>query len=332
MKKKIGCILLATMILSLVGCGEETNQYGTVKLGKYKGLEETRYVNEITDDDIQCEINYLMEQNPELVSVERKIENEDFIEADLTILVDNEVFGGYTDISCEFIVGDNEYGEKFDKEIAGANVGENRKFTITYDEDCDYEELQNKTVDFDVTITAIYEMHKPELTEMYIKEYLGYDSEEDMKNQIRIYLQKEYDEQEENQLESELIEKVIETSKVLKYDDDLYIEMKDYVEDICYLGDLSNLTDEELEERTLFYVTKKIVVEQIAINEGLVVTDEEYSKKVEEEADSLMQSVEEYENEYENKKEDILYDLLEEKVMRFLVDNAKITEEDSNHD
>ena len=75
MKKKIGCLLLATMILSLVGCGEKTNQYGTVKLGKYKGLEETRYVNQITDNDIQCEIDRLMEENPELVAVERKIKN-----------------------------------------------------------------------------------------------------------------------------------------------------------------------------------------------------------------------------------------------------------------
>lgn len=324
MKKKIGCLLLATMILSLVGCGEKTNQYGTVKLGKYKGLEETRYVNQITDNDIQCEIDRLMEENPELVAVERKIKNEDFIRADLTVLVDDEVFGGYSDIPWEFVVGDNEYGEKFDKEILGAEIGDNRKFTITYDEDFDYEELQNKTVDFDVTVTAIYEMHEPELTEGYIKEYLGYDSEEDMKKQIKNELQEAFDENEENQLKSQLIEKVVENSKVSDYDNELYQEMKDYVE-AEYI--FSELTDEELEERTLFYVTKKIVVEQIAINEGLVVTDEEYSKKVEEEADSLMQSVEEYENEYENKKEDILYDLLEEKVMKFLVNNAKITEE-----
>ena len=62
-KQRIGAIILAgAMVLGMTGCGNKANAYNKyVTLGEYKGIEYTKVVAEVTDDDIQMEIDSFLD-------------------------------------------------------------------------------------------------------------------------------------------------------------------------------------------------------------------------------------------------------------------------------
>ena len=72
-------------------------------------------------------------------------------------------------------------------------------------------------------------------------------------------------------------------------------------------------------------VYEDMVVTSIAEKEKITVSDDEYTQYVENNLDTYgMSSVEEFESTYS--KESVMDELLREKVQKFLLDNAKVTE------
>ena len=81
-----------------------------------------------------------------------------------------------------------------------------------------------------MTIDGVYEIKTPELTEEFIKDTLGYESEEDMRKQVKQQLQEQYDSTAEYNVQTELLQNVIENSNVTKYEEGLYDKFKEQVQ------------------------------------------------------------------------------------------------------
>ena len=85
------------------------------------------------------------------------------------------------------------------------------------------------------------------------------------------------------------------------------------------------MTEEDIEDEILFYIYEPVVVQQIANEEGLSISDEEYKEGLNKYAiNAEYESADTYEQEMG--ADNIRFWLLEDKVMKFLADNAKITE------
>ena len=132
---------------------------------------------------------------------------------------------------------------------------------------------------------------------------------------------------------SDALTQVVENSTFKGYPDDLYNECKDlydqtnqaYAEMLSL--DVSDFegTDEEIKAAVESMVYEDMVVTSIAEKEKITVSDDEYTQYVENNLDTYgMSSVEEFESTYS--KESVMDELLREKVQKFLLDNAKVTE------
>ena len=318
-----------------------------VKLGKYKGLaiEGTKYT--VSDEEIEDELEETRSQYSDYEKVDRKtVEDGDTVCLDFECTTaDGQTVEEYTQSEFDVTIGSEEmfYGDDLDVESAliGKKVGDKVKVTGSFYDDDTYGDLAGQKVTFVVTINYIEEEVLPELTDEFVKEKLGYDSLEEYKEAIREELQEQADMDTDEDNESALWELVVSNSKQIKeFPADMVAEERENIiiearQMADYFGLDVGETEEEVEEfykenfdQTLDEAAKdglfrQCVLQLIVEKEGIEPTDEEIDAvaKQEMEAGGYSSLEEVYE---ETSKEEFRDQLIQEKVMKILSDNANI--------
>jgi trigger factor len=360
MKKQFVSILLASsMMLALTACGDSSDQtentlplgdkvkteYGTVTLCEYENLAADETIYEISDEDVDDEVNNLLS---DYVQYEEKdtAENGDYVEVYMTGTVDGELLVDYPEEAgdtYDILLGYNEFGEEFDENLLGVTKGDTLSFSITYDEDYGDEDLAGMTVDYEISVQSVQEEILPELTEEFITDTLGYASEDEMRSEIQEELDSYYNSDTEYYAKEDLLQQVVENSKFGDYSEELYDSKREEV-DATYesyvdlLGvstvdevyDAFEMSEDDIEAEVLSQVYRTIAVYAIAEEQSLALTDAEYQAGVESYAQLY---TEYYGEEYtadslvEELGEDTLrYWILEDKVMDYLYEHATITQ------
>jgi trigger factor len=358
-KKSFYITLLAAVTLSLSACGgsgEDTEgalpaggrvetEYGTVTLCDYSNLaaDETHY--EITDDDVEEEINNELYDYIQYVDKETAGDG-DYVEVYMTGMADGELLINYSEDageSYDILLGYNEFGEEFDEKLLGVAAGDELSFSITYADDYGDDEFAGLTVVYEVSVVSVAEEVLPELTEDFVVNTLGYASEEELRTAIREQLEDYYNSDTAYDTKEELLQLVVENSQFGEYSEELYASAKEDV-DANYEGyaewigvstveevyDAFEMTDEDVESEVLSQVYRTIAVYAIAQEQGLELTDDEYQAGLEEYAQMYSEYyAEEYTTDQlvsEIGEETLRYWILEDKVMDYLYDHATITQ------
>ena len=360
MRKKRLWLIIATLPLTLAACGcdgkESSNNdsdkaqsesgvsdfdYGTVDLCEYKGLTLEKPVYEITEESINYEIENLLYDYTEYNEVDRASKEGDYLNLSLTASAGDEViydYSGTDEESYDLNIGSEDFGAEVDEKLTGVKAGDKLSFTVKYDDDFEDTELAGNDVTYDITVNTVEEEIVPELTESFIKDTLGYDSEEDMNKQIRESLTVSNEETSNEALRENAITAVIDGSKFTSYSDELYEACEQsydesystYMDWFGYdsleeLYEAFGITEEIKNNDILTMVYRMIAVDAIAKAEKITVSDEEYEDALEEYA-----SYHEYDS-----TDDLLADYdedsirqwaLEDKVTDLIIENATVTE------
>ena len=101
-----------------------------VTIGEYKGLELNRTSQSVTDDDVQAEINYDLEDNGTEVK-DGTVENGDTVTINFTGTIDGKEFDGGSAEDYELVVGDGEMIDGFEDGIVGMKSGETKELDLT---------------------------------------------------------------------------------------------------------------------------------------------------------------------------------------------------------
>lgn len=343
MKRKLSVITITILTAGLLSaCGGSSGRYDKyMKLGDYKGVEISKIKTEVTDEDIQEQIDATLDENAEQNEItDRACRNGDMVNIDFTGTIDGEEFEGGSGEDYELYLGDGYFLEDLESAIAGMKTGEQKDITITFPEDYD-EELGGKEAVFSVTLNSIYEENIPEYNDEFVAAISEFSTVEEYEEDLRNTLQ---DETESSNLETaaaDALAEVVADTDFTGYPDELYDECKASYDEMnamyaeMFGMDVSDLASDEEETKTSVeeMVYEKMVITAIAEKEKLEVTDDEYDEYL----DSLVEeygydSPEDFEKDYP--RETIEYDLLTSKVLQLLLDNAKITEvsEDEYYD
>ena len=71
MKKKVATAAIAAMTMTfLAGCSSRGTYAKYLTLGEYKGLSVTKVKTEVTDDDVEAEIESALDENAEYTDVD----------------------------------------------------------------------------------------------------------------------------------------------------------------------------------------------------------------------------------------------------------------------
>ncbi|MFN8473157.1 MAG: trigger factor [Anaerolineae bacterium] len=140
----------------------------TVDPGDYNSVKVEATLPEVSDEDVEDQIERLQQQQATWTPVERPAQLEDMVTADVVGETgEDRIIESYGD---EFVLKEESFREfppGFMDELIGMSDGETREFSLTFPEDFEREALREKTAEFKVTLHGVKEQNLPELDDAF---------------------------------------------------------------------------------------------------------------------------------------------------------------------
>jgi len=145
--------------------------YPEVKLGDLAAIEVERITSEVTDAAIDRTVDILRKQRRTFAqrpAAEGAAEG-DRVTIDFEGKIDGEPFAGGKADGFQFLIGEGQMLEQFDKAVRGMKVGESKTFPLQFPEDYHGKDVAGKEADFLVTMKKIEAQNLPEVDEAFVK-------------------------------------------------------------------------------------------------------------------------------------------------------------------
>jgi trigger factor len=315
--------------------------YPEVELGEYKGVEAKKPEYTVAEEEIEAQLKSMQEKNARVeAKTEGTVEKGNIAIIDFKGYVDGIAFEGGegTDFSLE--IGSGTFIDTFEDQLVGTNVGETKNVNVTFPEQYGKEELNGKSAVFEVTVKEIKVKELPAMDDEFAMEVSEFDTLEELKADLRNKLQETNDARVKREYEEAVIDAVCENAKVeipqaminKEIDNmvkDLEMRLKYQGLDLQTYYEYTNSSEEKVKEFMKESAEKRVktevVLEKIAKVENVEATDEELQAK----ATELAKQYGEKDLEktamllLDAQKDYIKLDVVNEKVIKLLVDNSK---------
>ena len=354
--RKISAVLVAVMILSLLsGCGKKSKgviedmqkEYSKfVTLGEYKGVEYTEQKTVITSDDLEYDIDNLIAQNTKENQIKEGIATfGDAVNIDYVGSIDGEEFdGGSTQgMGTEITLGESGYIDNFDEQVAGHSPGDAFDVKVTFPDDYGNTDLAGKDAVFATTLNYIVEKIEPKYNDALVASATDYSTVDEYEAALIEEKQKSADDSDLSTNKNQAFQAAIDACTVSEYPE---AEVNERVEMVMgnveqeaeangvdingYLAnygyDLDTFKD-NVKQSVETYIREKMIVVAISEKEGITVTEEEADNKVKELLEmSGLSDKETLSKQYGFKDEDYYYEVLYQKVVDLIFENAVAVE------
>jgi trigger factor len=154
------------------------------QLGDYKGVEVGRREPEADPQEVDSELTRMRESLASLETVDRSAVDGDFLVLDFVGSVDGEQFEGGEARGYLLELGSGRLIPGFEEQLAGAEAGEERTVTVTFPDEYQAEHLAGKEATFAVEVKEVKEKRLPELDDDFAIEAGGYDSLDELREEI----------------------------------------------------------------------------------------------------------------------------------------------------
>jgi trigger factor len=158
------------------------------KLGDYRDLEVGRREPEVSQEDVQAELDRLRDSLASLDTVERPAQSGDFAVLDFIGRIDGEPFEGGEGRGYLLELGSGRFIPGFEEQLGGASAGDERDVEVTFPEDYGADEVAGKTAVFSVTVKEVKEKRLPELDDDFAGEAGGFDSLDELRSDVETKL------------------------------------------------------------------------------------------------------------------------------------------------
>ncbi len=155
-----------------------------IEISDYKGIKVDKPAVTVQDSDVEAALGHLREEHAQFVPVE----NAEVLDGHfLTVTVDGEFEGGGKPIHEEdatLNIGAPQTNRTFSENLLGAHINEERAFDVTYPEDYRQKRLAGKRVHYRVKVKDIKEKQLPELNDEFARD-VGSANLEELRNKVR---------------------------------------------------------------------------------------------------------------------------------------------------
>jgi trigger factor len=153
------------------------------KLGTYKGLEVGRREPQVEDDAIDAELERLRDNVATLETVERPAQSGDHVVIEYLGRVDGEAFAGGEGRDQLVELGSGRLIPGFEEQLVGAVAGDKREVEVTFPDEYP-NDLGGKAATFEVTVSEVKSKQLPELDDEFASEAGGFDSLDELREDI----------------------------------------------------------------------------------------------------------------------------------------------------
>ncbi|HWQ78239.1 MAG TPA: trigger factor [Anaerovoracaceae bacterium] len=266
----------------------------------YKGVKVAKVEHNITDEDVDKELEALRKRNSRLVLVDRPAQNGDTVLLDYAGFAGDEQFEGGTAERQPLVLGSNSFIPGFEEQLVGAVAGEDRDVKVTFPEEYHSADLAGKEAVFKCKVHEIKEMEMPELNDEFAKDVSEFDTLEELKKDSREKLEKAAESRAEYEAKNAVLEKVYEANEVeipdVMVEDQIDEMTQEFDQQLRYQGlDLQKYFEyvqkdpkefrNELRQDAYKKVRTRLVVEAVADAEKLEASDEDIEAELKAMAD-----------------------------------------------
>lgn len=307
--------------------------YPRFELPQYKGLEIEVRDAEITEKDVEDQIEVLREQNAMVVKKDGKVENGDIVNIDYTAYnEDGSIDEKSSRTNFTFTVGTKYNFFKLDDDVVGLSKDETKTIEKAITKEDDIPGYEGKTVKIDIKVNEVKRRDIPEVDDDFAQDVkAAYKTVEDLKKGVREDLEKQLATQLDRDKKDALMDKIaslvsfdIPTSMVnvtLENDWNNFVRQSGVSEEqlLSFFkaqGQTKEVFMEGWREPATKDLKKELILTKIAETENFPISDEEIEKECGETLSKL--DSEETKESYKNMvKENLQY----AKALPFLLEN-----------
>ena len=181
-----------------------------VKLGDYKGMSVSKQDTEVSDADVDAELENKRQQQAELVLKEDEpAAKGDTVVIDYVGTVDGEKFDGGSADNYSLELGSGSFIPGFEDQLIGHKADEDVDVKVTFPEDYHAKNLAGKEAVFNVKIHEVKEKQLPDLDDEFAKDV---DEDVDTLNELKEKTKKQLQEQKEDAAKSAIEDEAIEAA------------------------------------------------------------------------------------------------------------------------
>jgi trigger factor len=311
-----------------------------IKIEGYIGLNIEGKKEGAREEEVEERLKGLQNLHAQLKTVPepRPIQSGDHVIIDYEARMDNKPLeeGKAVDFTVE--VGSGRFIPALEEKLVGLNLEEEKEIEVPFPEDYGYKKWAGKTVSFLVKIKEIKEKVLPPLDDEFAKDLGDYASLEDLKAKLKEEIEKEKELMLDRQLKDQMIEQLIQANSFEIPESMVVEQAKALVSDTklrlagqgIALKNL-NIPEEKLQEDYREVAQKQVrtylILEKIAAQEGITVTDEEADERLQSISERTHQKFDVVKRYYEKNGliPELKTGILTDKTLNFLLEKANIS-------
>ncbi len=311
-----------------------------VKLGDYKGVEVAKVETEVTDAEVDAEVDKERENNARLVTPPRrkKVKNGDITTIDFEGFIDGVAFEGGKGEDYPLTIGSHSFIDNFEDQLVGCELNVETEVNVTFPENYQAKELAGKPATFKVTVKEIKTKELPVADDDFAKDVSEFDTLEEYKADIKAKLAEKKEAEAKNAKEDAVIEKIIENAEMEIPEAMVLTQVRRMQEDFAqritsqglsmeqyfqFTGLTPEVLTEQMKPQAVKRIQSRLVLEAIVAAENITATDEAVDKEIEEMATMYKMEVEKLKEVIgENEREQMKLDLAVQDAVKLVVDSA----------
>ena len=271
-----------------------TEVYPEVTLGQYKGLEVEKAEAEVSDAQVQAELDRMAENVASTETVERPAQMGDTVNIDFEGFDNGVPFDGGKGENHDLKLGSGSFVPGFEDQLVGMSAGEEKDIDITFPEDY-HKDLAGKAVVFHVKVNKVTVTIVPEQDDEFAKDVSSFETLEELKADIRAKAIEEQEKQIQSAFETAAVEKAAENTTVDMPEALVERELDSQMDRFAYQLQMSGYSMEQYAKmmggdvntmRKAFRPTAEkqakisVTLEKIVEVEGITVSDEEIAAEI----------------------------------------------------
>ena len=311
-----------------------------VTLGESKGVEVEKSYVEVTEEDINKEVDKERENNSRTIDVDdRAVESGDIIKLDFDGSVDGVPFEGGKAENYTLTIGSGSFIPGFEDQLIGTKIGEEKDVTVTFPEDYHEKSLAGKEAVFKCKVNAISVKELPEADDEFASEVSEFETLAEYKEDIKKKLTEKKEKAARAKKEAQAIEKAVENATMEIPDAMIDTQVQSMMEDFArrmqsqglsleqyfqFTGmDVKKMHD-QMKPEALKRIQNSLVLEAVAKAENIEISDEKVDEEIAKMAEAYKMEVEKLKDLIgESEKDQMKKDLAVQAAADLIADAAK---------
>lgn len=317
-----------------------------VKLGELEGIKVSIPKIEVTDKEVDQRLEDMRSRYARLVEkTDEPAAIGDTVKIDFEGSIDGVLFEGGTGEDYPLELGSHSFIPGFEEQLVGTNQGDVVEVKVTFPEEYHAQDLAGKDAVFKTTIKQIDSRELRTLDDAFVQEVSEFETVAELRQDVQKKLEEIAEHRKEEMINDEVISQALELCEIpvphAVINMQVSAMLKQFEDRIATQGiklqqyfQLTNTSEDDFRQdmwpEAEHTVKVNFMLEKIIEEKGIEVTDEEIDNRISSIAESMKVELDQAKQNLAGIMDNLTYNLKLEKAIKYLVNNAEITENEEN--